>query len=132
MVGFSFLGVNTQLDLQTFFTAFMRCVARANGWYAERRQYQHLFLVGLVLGVSVLLASAWIYFRRIIHLVAPALLGAALTGAFVIVRAASFHHEAEWIGIALPSAGNVYVLVELLGIFLVALNAMTLLGRGNN
>ena len=77
-VGFVLLGVNKELDFHTLFTAAMKCVAQANGWYTERRQYQELFIIGMVVGGSLLLLSALLYFRRTIRLVALAFVGSAL------------------------------------------------------
>lgn len=127
-VGFAFLGVNKQLDLQTLFTAAIRCVSEANGWYAERRQFQELFIIAAVAGGSLLLLSVPLYLRRTIRLVAPAVVGLVLVATFVVLRAASFNHEDELIGLTLPGAGKADVL-ELSGIALVALNATQLILR---
>jgi len=129
-LGFVFLGINKQLDLQILFTALMRCAALAGGWFAERRHDQHLFVVGLVLTGSALVAIAWFCFRRIICLVAPAMLGITLVSTFVIIRAASFQHEEEASNISLPSPSSAHIGLELLGISFVALNAVQLLNRG--
>ena len=127
-LGFAFLSVNKQLDLQTLFTAAMRCVSRANGWYAERRQFQELFIIAAAAGGSLLLLSVPLYLRRTIRLVAPALVGLVLVATFVALRAASFNHEDELIGLTLPGVGKADVL-ELSGIALVALNATQLILR---
>jgi phosphate/sulfate permease len=128
-VGLAFLGANKQLDLQVLLTAAMRCVAQANGWYAERRQYQEFFIVGVMVGAVFLLLGALLYFRKTIQLIAPAFLGLLLLSTFVVLRAASFHHEEESIGIPLPETNTANALLELPGILLVALNAMQLLLR---
>jgi hypothetical protein len=125
--GFALLGFNKQLDLQTLFTAAMKCAAQAGGWYAERRLDQELFVVGLVLGCGLLFLSALLCLRGTIYLIAPALLGSALIIAFVVLRAASFYHEDELIGVPLPSTGLADALLELPGIGLVALNATQLI-----
>src|SRR3712207_4883602 len=41
------LGINKQLDLQTWFIQVMRDLAKEQGWYEARRQYQIEFVVGL-------------------------------------------------------------------------------------
>ena len=127
VVGFAFLGINKELDVQTLFTAAMKCVAQANGWYAERRQYQELFIVGVVVGGSFVLLSALLYFWRTIRLVAPAFLGLTLVATFITLRAASFHHADVLIGVALLEASRADMLLELPGIVLVALNATLLI-----
>ena len=43
------LAVNKQLDLQSALTAAGRCLARAQGWYGQRRLVQMGFLLGLAL-----------------------------------------------------------------------------------
>ena len=127
--GFALLGVNKQLDLQMLFTAAMRCVAETSGWYAERRLYQEWFVVGLVLACGLLSVGALLSLRGTIHLIAPALLGTVLIIIFVVLRAASFHHGEESIGVPLPGTGMADKLLELPGIFLVALNATQVLLR---
>jgi hypothetical protein len=42
------LGLNKQLDLQTAFTEVMRGLAREEGWYEARHQYQFAFIGALV------------------------------------------------------------------------------------
>ena len=129
-VGFAFLGVNKQLDLQTFATAVLKCVAQANGWYGERRHDQAIFIFGLVAGGSFLLLSAIWYFRQIYELIALALIGCALLAVFVMLRAATFNHEDELIGIPLLGTQTADALLELPGILLVAINGALLILKG--
>jgi hypothetical protein len=96
--GFLLLGINKQLDLQSVVTDIGRVAAAWGGWYEQRRVVQLIF-VGFVLAVAagalVLLANAarsspvstWI-----------ALAGSVFVAAYVIMRAASFHHVDAWIG----------------------------------
>jgi hypothetical protein len=52
------LGINKQLDLQSWFTEVGRDLARAQGWYEGRRSVQALFVAALVflglIGTTVL------------------------------------------------------------------------------
>lgn len=86
------LGVNKQLDLQTFFTETMRDLARTQGWYADRRRYQIAFIAAIAvsggLGLSFLLYAL----RRVMRQVLAGAIGLLLITVFVLVRAASFHH----------------------------------------
>jgi hypothetical protein len=86
------LGINKQLDLQTAFTEVMRALARGEGWYEARRQYQFAFIVAIV----VLAVSAGValtaFTRRLDRTVNLGALGMVFLLAFVVVRAASFHH----------------------------------------
>ena len=92
------LGINKQLDLQSAFTEVMRVLARNQGWYAIRRQYQYAF-IGAV-GVFAMLAGATLVAvtRRLDHAVKVAALGMVLLLTFVTVRAMSFHHVDALIG----------------------------------
>lgn len=86
------LSINKQLDLQTLLTQVLREHAFANGWYEQRRLLQSVFIVFLSLGMlmvlitlRVFLATSWRQFKH-------AWIGALLLCAFVLIRAASFHH----------------------------------------
>ena len=86
------LGVNKQLDLQTWLTEVGRDLALEYGWYAHRRVVQALFIAVMMvagLGISVWLAQRLkdldVYARRAAY-------GLVVLGVFVLVRAASFHH----------------------------------------
>ena len=86
------LGLNKQLDLQSWLTQEVRDVARAQGWYAARRRYQLEFVLALaVVGAFSTLTMA-VLLRRVLHRIGVALLGLGVLVTFVVVRAASFHH----------------------------------------
>ncbi len=91
-VALSLLGINKQLDLQSLFTEVMRDMARSQGWYDERRKYQVEFIVVIsaasLLGVGV---TAFVL-RRVWRHARIAVLGMGWLLAFVVIRAASFHH----------------------------------------
>lgn len=86
------LAVNKQLDLQTLMTQLGRDLALAQGWYEERRRVQTAFVAGLAaLGTLSGVTIAW-WLRSVVARIAGPLLGLAMITAFVVVRAASFHH----------------------------------------
>lgn len=59
-----FLGLNKQLDLQTFLISAVKCHATMAGWYEERREFQLIF-VGVVAAVfSVLLVIIAGFFKE--------------------------------------------------------------------
>lgn len=92
------LGINKQLDLQTWLTEIGRDLALQYGWYARRRVVQVLFIVAMVLGGLVV--SAWLA-RRLKDLDAyarRAAYGLVVLGGFVLIRAASFHHVDRLLG----------------------------------
>ncbi len=106
------LGVNKQLDLQSELTATLRHVARSAGWYAGRRQFQLLFLAGLAIGTII--GSRWLA-RLVQGLRTPVMItlaGLLALAAFVLLRAASFHHLDMLLGTRLPF-GKAHLLIEL-------------------
>lgn len=91
-LGLAALGVNKQLDLQTWLTETGRQLAHAQGWYGQRRLVQIGFILavatGGVAGVLAMLRLAWP--------MSPgrfcAGIGLAFLLSFVLMRASSFHH----------------------------------------
>jgi hypothetical protein len=92
------LGVNKQLDLQTALTEMGRVVAFDQGWYSQRQIVQIWFIVGVAMGCIVLA----IFLLWLAYDTTPptwtALLGMVVILAFVLIRAASFHHIDRFIG----------------------------------
>lgn len=98
------LGINKQLDLQTWFTQTLRDSARAHGWYEARRPLQALFILGLALGILLSLVSIRRFLAASWHRHKTAWIGVELLCAFVLMRAASFHHmdvfiNRHWFGV---------------------------------
>lgn len=121
-----FLAVNKQLDLQTAFTETGRCLSFAEGWYAYRRLVQLLFILFLGAAVLLMLFLGAQMMRGYLASHWPALGGTALVGAYVLIRAISFHV------IDLASTRRVMGLsmnfiLENAGLVLIALNAALLL-----
>lgn len=113
------LGVNKQLDLQTWLTEVGRDLALTYGWYAKRRVVQAFFIGALLVGGLV--ARSWllqrltgldVYARR-------AASGLVVLGVFVLVRAASFHHVDALLGFAIENV-RLNVVLELGGIAIIA------------
>lgn len=86
------LGVNKQLDLQSWLTQVGRDMALASGWYANRQQVQVIFIAWL--GVVTLVVLRWLGSRlgNLHRCTRVAGMGLLVLGAFVLMRAASFHH----------------------------------------
>lgn len=88
----AFLGLNKQLDLQTFFTQTMRDLSLRDGWYERRRPLQVGFVIAVgVIGVVGTIVSGFLL-RHVFRRIGLALAGVMLIVVFVVVRAASFHH----------------------------------------
>lgn len=86
------LGLNKQLDLQSWFTEVGRNLALQGGWYQDRRKLQLLFILALAVGCIIgllllrqMLGQAWRHYRTTCT-------GLGLLATFVVMRAASFHH----------------------------------------
>jgi hypothetical protein len=86
------LGFNKQLDLQGFVTTVGRSLAREGGWFEQRRLVQAAFIVALCVAAGAMLAALAVWLRRSPTTVRIAALGIVLLFAFVVMRAASFHH----------------------------------------
>lgn len=91
-VAMALLGVNKQLDLQSWLTEAMRDLSRAQGWYESRRRYQLAFILLLGGAGTVAIMVAAVVFRSVLRRIAVALVGLGVLGTFVVMRAASFHH----------------------------------------
>ena len=117
-----FLGINKQLDLQSWLTETLRDSAKNHGWYAYRSQLQVIFIgalgVGLLLvmlSVRLLLANSWRRYKL-------TWLGIALLCLFILIRAASFQHvnvllNADFFGLKMNVA------LELGGLLLIIFDA---------
>jgi len=117
------LGINKQLDLQTWFTQFGRDMAMEHGWYERRRIVQVIFIGWLVLAGVV--SQRWLFdwLKHLSQYARRAATGLVLLTIFVVVRATSFHHVDRMLGISLDGL-RVNVLLELSGIGLIALAAL--------
>lgn len=100
-LGFSLiiLGLNKQLDLQSWLTVFGKKIAIAQGWYVQRRFVQLAFITGII----CLLVSCFISLRRLIQqdwkIFRLTFIGFLFLSGFILIRATSFHHIDQLIGI---------------------------------
>lgn len=115
----AFLGVNKQLDLQSLFTELARELSRLQGWYADRRTYQALFIQFLGIAGFGLGTALFFMLRKMANSLKVALLGFIFLGIFVLVRAASFHNVDEFLGEEFLGWRWNWIL-ELTGIFTIA------------
>lgn len=86
------LGINKQLDLQSWFTQVMKDAAQNQGWYAHKKPLQFVFIAFLgagmlitLIGLRLYLANAWRNYKL-------TWVGIVLLCTFVLMRAASFNH----------------------------------------
>lgn len=83
------MGINNQLDLQTWFTNVGREMAEAQGWYEKRRLVQALVLLAIA-AIGVLITWAILRMRGVMRSHRLALFGMLLVVGFVAMRASSF------------------------------------------
>ena len=94
------LGVNKQLDLQSLFTSILRDLARFQGWYDQRGHYQAEFIsLMIVSGFILAIFLALTVGRKSDNMVRLSIVAVCVLGAFVVVRAASFHHVDFMLGL---------------------------------
>jgi hypothetical protein len=86
------LGINKQLDLQSFLTVAGRQILEKAGLYQERRNYQVAFIIAVASTCVALFGFfLWIGGRSLRdHWLA--LVGMGFVLGFVMIRASSFHH----------------------------------------
>jgi hypothetical protein len=105
-LGLLLLGINKQLDLQTWFTQTFRDMSKAHGWYGQRRVIQVIFIVCVGLGFLIAMTVLRTYLARSFKQYKRTWMGISLLCLFILIRAASFHHmdlliSSSWFGLSL-------------------------------
>jgi len=122
------LGVNKQLDLQTWLWLAGRRLAHEQGWYESRRTVQIVFVVAVAFA-GLLLAGLFCWLsRKALRHHFLALAGALVVTSFVVIRAASFHHVDAMLGWRVADV-KMNCLLELPGILCVCVSALHTLFR---
>lgn len=118
-----FLGINKQLDLQTWFTVTAKNLALTEGWYDQRRMIQIIFILSIaIFGLVFLAFLVWLMKDNQTN-ARWGLIGLGMLTCFVIIRAASFHHVDRFIGLNFAGI-PVNNILELGGIGAIALSAL--------
>ena len=122
------LGLNKELDLQAALTQDARALVRHLGLYEKRRLMQGVFLVSLAVGglIAAFILGAWL--RRSSKPAKAAAVGIVLLFAFVLMRAASFHHIDHWVTMDVAGLRSGWWL-ELAGIAVIGISASIGAGR---
>ena len=120
------LGVNKQLDLQTWFTFMGKNMAKEQGWYGERHVVQGAFIVFMITaGVFMVGSLGWM-----LHGMSPlyklATLGLTFLIVFVVIRAVSLHNIDRFIGHKVEGV-TMNVILENTGIMCVSISALWLM-----
>jgi hypothetical protein len=112
------LGVNKQADFQSLLTLYGRDILRSAGLYEVRRKIQALFIVGVGITACLsVLVGIWAVWKTSWPCRA-ALAGLAIQSAFIVVRAASFHHVDRVLGVTLSSV-KLNLVFESIGLIVV-------------
>ena len=117
------LGFNKQLDLQMYLAQFGKEMAQQEGWYEQRRAVQAVFILIVCAGATAAIALLWRWTLSASAWAWVGLLGCGFSAAFVLSRAASFHHMDRWIHEYVAGA-TVNHIAELSGIALIAVGAV--------
>ena len=112
------LGINKQLDLQSWFTEALKDSAQAHGWYEQRRPVQVAFITALGFGMLITLISFRLFLASTWRNYTFTWVGIILLCTFVLIRAASFHHVDILINYEI-SGLRVNVLMEIGAILLI-------------
>lgn len=116
------LCINKQLDLQSLFTDIGRALARQEGWYGQRRIVQRWFVLMVAAGgIAAFAMLAW-KSRSLLRERMLLLVGLSALIAFIVIRAASFHHVDVLINSRLMGV-RFNVILELGAIALIAISA---------
>ncbi len=118
------LGINKQADLQSLLTLYGREILRADGLYDVRRELQVVFITGVMLVAALVSLSALWMARRWSWACRFAAVGLGFQAAFIVIRAASFHHVDQLLRFQL-AAIKMNLLLESVGLMLVLMAAMT-------
>jgi hypothetical protein len=116
------LGINKQLDLQSFLTDIGRYYAIQNGWYEHRKIIQSIFITAIVVTSACFMMFLIWYFRDTLKYNGLAICGLCLLASFIAIRASSFHHVDIFINTTILSL-RINWIIELSGIFMVVLAA---------
>jgi hypothetical protein len=125
------MGINKQLDIQTLFTDIGRDLARSRGWYDQHRVVQVYFIIGLIVsGLITAVTLGMTVGRKSRAWARTAMLATCGLGVFVLIRATSFHHVDEMLGLKLGGLRYNNIL-ELGPLLLIALAAWKTKERGD-
>ncbi|WP_107671344.1 hypothetical protein [Cyanothece sp. BG0011] len=116
------LGINKQLDLQSWLTIVGKKMAIEQGWYEKRRLVQKDFIISLIaISGAIFMFIMQRMKTKIKQFILP-ILGIVFLLIFIIIRATSFHHVDQLLGWKLGEI-RVNWLLELGGISCLAIAA---------
>ncbi len=127
----AFMCVNKQLEFHTYITNTGRCVARAEGWFGQRREVQAQFLMLVAAIVALLLGTVLFWLRRAILRNWLAVIGLVVLFSFILLRAVSLTHVDQFFRIEFVEI-RAHRYVELGGTALIIVAALMHFRRRND
>lgn len=126
-----FLGLNKQLDLQTFLHSSLKCLSIVEGWYNQRRIFQLDFVIAIAAVFAVLVVFIISFFREILRKDTLAVTGIIFLLVFILIHASYFNY------FEMPAITEFYEaglnwLLEITGIALICLQSLLRLKKGRN
>lgn len=112
------LGINKQLDLQTFMTQVGRDMSHHFGWWERRREIQAAFIFAIAGSGALTILLLWRSVATLQRNIRLALAGLIFVFTYVVIRAASFHHVDVFIHSRLFGVKWNWIL-ELSGLFVI-------------
>lgn len=117
------LGINKQLDLQSWLTILGKNIAIQQGWYEQRRHFQKEFILGLItVSFASLMFLVQAMGKALKSFILP-LFGVSFLLIFIVIRATSFHYVDRLLGFELAGF-HLNWLFELGGIICIAIAAI--------
>ena len=125
-IAFLLLGINKQMDFQSFLTDLGRALSIEHDWYQKRKIVQTWFIQTILICGFIMIALLLAIFKPVLKANALAIIGFGVLISFVAIRASSFHHVDYFIKFQFFGIRLNWVM-EICSILLVGLNARLLL-----
>lgn len=118
-----FLFINTHLDLHVLPGAFGRCLAKAQGWWENRRTVQMIFILCVVAAMVLTLVFVVVFFFQ--NLLSNLLLtcGCLVSAGYLVIKGSGFH-QTDHISNLTVGTIPVSVLSEVLGAVMISAGAL--------
>ena len=117
------LGINKQADLQSLITLYGRDAFKQFGLYAVRHSFQIVFIALVALAAVLCVLFCMWAVRRWTWPSQLASVGLGIQAAFVVIRAASFHHVDRLLGLRMADL-KINLIMESIGLVVLLLAAV--------
>jgi hypothetical protein len=124
-----FLCINKQLDLQTLFTDIGRVVFTEFDMYEQRRAFQRVFVMCMLVGACLVLALLVALYFDVAANHSLALFGLVFLVTFILIRASSIHRMDGLINMRFVGFRLNWIF-ELSGLLMIVINARMLIRKG--